>query len=47
VQAPQLSEAPPHDVTPFPWLLVALALLAAAAAATRTSWSPPLEWGRG
>lgn len=45
-QAPTLAEAPPHDVTPFPWTLVALALLAAAALAARISWAPPLEWGR-
>jgi hypothetical protein len=44
--APTLAEAPPHDVTPFPWTLVALALVVAAALAARTSWAPPLEWGR-
>jgi hypothetical protein len=43
-QAPTLAEAPPHDVTPFPWPLVALALVAAAALAARISWAPPLEW---
>jgi hypothetical protein len=46
-QAPLLSQAPPHDVTPFPWTLVALSLLAAAALALRSSWAPPLEWGHG
>lgn len=45
-QAPTLAEAPPHDVTPFPWTLVALSFLIAAALALRISWAPPLEWGR-
>jgi hypothetical protein len=44
-QAPLLSEAPPHDVTPFPWSIVALALVAAAALALRLAWAPQLEWG--
>jgi hypothetical protein len=46
-QAPTLAQAPPHDVTPFPWTLVALALVAAAALAARIAWVPPLEWGSG
>jgi hypothetical protein len=29
----------------FPWALVALALLAAAALAVEELWSPRLEWG--
>jgi hypothetical protein len=45
VAAPTLSEAPPHDVTPFPWTLVALTLVAAAALALRSAWAPRLEWG--
>jgi hypothetical protein len=45
-QAPLLSQAAPHDVTPFPTALVVLALLAAAAVGARISWAPPLEWGR-
>src|SRR5262249_49097921 len=46
-RAPLLSEAPPHDVTPFPWSIVALALVAAAALALRFAWAPQLEWGGG
>lgn len=46
-KAPTLAEAPPHDVTPFPWTLVAVALLVAAALAARIAWAPPLEWGSG
>jgi hypothetical protein len=46
-QAPTLAEAPPHDVTPLPWTLVALALVVAAALALRTAWAPQLEWGDG
>jgi hypothetical protein len=44
VAAPTLSEAPPHDQTPFPWTLVALALVAAAAFALRWAWAPRLDW---
>jgi len=44
VAAPSLSEAPPHDRTPFPWTLVALTLLAAAAFAFRWAWAPRLDW---
>jgi len=44
-QAPLLSEAPPHDVTPFPWSIVALALVAATALALRLAWAPQLQWG--
>lgn len=44
-QAPLLSEAPPHDVTPFPWSIVALVLVAAAALALRLAWAPQLQWG--
>lgn len=43
-QAPTLDQLAPHDVTPFPWTLLALALLAAAALAAREAWSPRLEW---
>jgi len=46
VEAPTLAEAPPHDVTPFPWTLVALTLAAAAAAALLGTWAPRLVWGR-
>lgn len=45
VQAPTLAEAPPRDVTPFPWVVVALVLAAAGALALRTAWAPRLEWG--
>jgi len=44
-QAPLLDQVPPHDVTPFPWALVALAGAAAAALALREAWAPRLEWG--
>jgi len=46
-EAPLLSQAPPHDVTPFPWAIVALALVAAGALALRIAWAPQLEWGSG
>jgi hypothetical protein len=45
-EAPTLEEAAPHDVTPFPWLLVALGLAAACAAALSFAWAPRLAWGR-
>jgi hypothetical protein len=44
VAAPTLSQAPPHDHTPFPWALVALALVAAVAVALRWAWAPRLDW---
>jgi hypothetical protein len=44
VAAPTLSQAPPHDRTPFPWALVALTLVAAVAAALRWGWAPRLDW---
>ena len=45
--APTLAEAPPHDTTPFPWTLVALAAVAAAAlCAARGVWAPRLDWRR-
>jgi hypothetical protein len=43
-QAPRLDQVPPHDVTPYPTALLALALAAAAALAVRELWSPRLEW---
>lgn len=46
VQAPTVAELPPHDVTPLPWTLVALAFAAAAALTARELWSPRLDWGR-
>jgi hypothetical protein len=36
----------PRSRTPFPWTLVALALLGAAALAAATLWAPKLEWAR-
>jgi hypothetical protein len=45
-QAPTLAEAPPHDVTPVPWGLIALALAAAVSLALHAGWAPRLEWGR-
>lgn len=44
-EAPTLNQVPPHDVTPFPWSLVALAAVAAVMLATRNAWSPRLVWG--
>jgi VWA domain-containing protein len=46
-QAPTLAEAPPHDLTPFPWGLVALALVAAVALVLLMVWAPRLTWGSG
>jgi hypothetical protein len=46
VQAPTLTQALPHDRTPFPWTLVALACLAAVVLAAREWWAPRLDWGR-
>lgn len=43
-RAPTLAEAPPHDRTPFPWDLVALALVAALALTALIVWAPRLEW---
>jgi hypothetical protein len=45
VAAPTLAEAPPHDTTPFPWVLVALGGAAAAAYALRVAFAPRLLWG--
>lgn len=47
VEAPTLAQAAPHDTTPFPWTLVALALAAAAALAVHAAWAPRLDWGSG
>jgi hypothetical protein len=44
VAAPTLSQAPPHDHTPFPWALVALTLVVAGALALRWAWAPQLDW---
>jgi len=44
-RAPTLAEAPPHDLTPFPWNIVALALVAAGALTLLIVWAPKLEWG--
>jgi hypothetical protein len=46
VEAPTLNEAPPQNVTPFPWALVALTAAAAAAFAARLAWAPRLDWRR-
>jgi hypothetical protein len=43
-QAPTLDEVPPHERTPLPAALLALAVAAAAALALREAWSPRLEW---
>jgi hypothetical protein len=44
-EAPTLAEAPPGNVTPFPWDLVVLALVAALALTLLVAWAPRLEWG--
>jgi hypothetical protein len=44
VEAPTLNTLPPHNVTPFPWTLIALAAAAAAALAARIAWAPRLDW---
>ena len=46
-QAPTLGQVQPHDVTAFPDVLLALAILAGAALALREAWSPRLEWSMG
>jgi hypothetical protein len=46
VEAPTLEQAAPREQTPFPWALVALALLAAVALALREGWAPRLTWRR-
>ena len=46
VRAPTPGDAAPTSHTPFPWLLVVLALLACAGLGIREGWSPRLEWGR-
>jgi hypothetical protein len=43
-QAPTLDQVPPHDVTTFPFALLALAIVAAAALALLEAWAPRLEW---
>ena len=37
-EAPTLADAPPHNVTPFPWALVWLAVAAAAALTALLAW---------
>ncbi len=46
VQAPTLNQALPHNRTPFPWTLVAVACAAAALLAVRQLWAPRLDWGQ-
>ena len=43
-EAPTLDQVSPHDTTAFPWTLLVLTLVAAAALAGRYAWSPKLEW---
>ena len=45
VEAPTVGEAAPHDTTPFPYVLVTLAAVAAAAYALGSAWAPRLVWG--
>ncbi|MGA3363064.1 MAG: vWA domain-containing protein [Solirubrobacteraceae bacterium] len=44
--APTLAQSPPQQTTPFPWALVALALLAAVTLGLREGWAPKLDWRR-
>jgi hypothetical protein len=44
VEAPTVIAPPPQNVTPFPWLLVALVAAIAAALAARIAWAPRLDW---
>ena len=44
VEAPSPAQAAQQAQTPFPWTLVALAVVAAAALALRESWAPRLRW---
>lgn len=44
VAVPTLNAPPPQNVTPFPWVLVALAAAVAAALAARIAWAPRLDW---
>jgi len=46
VEAPTLAQAAPQARTPFPWVLVTLALVAAVSLALRESWAPRLDWRR-
>jgi hypothetical protein len=47
VEAPTVDNAPPQNVTPFPWLLVVLVAAVAAALAGGIAWAPRLRWGAG
>jgi hypothetical protein len=42
--APTLEEAAPQQATPFPWVLVVLAILAAVTLGLRAVWAPRLDW---
>jgi len=44
VDVPTVDQLPPQNVTPFPWVLVALAVAAAVALAARIAWAPRLDW---
>lgn len=46
VEAPTSSQAARQEQTPFPWMLVALTVAAAAALALREGWAPRLVWRR-
>ena len=46
VEAPPPAQAARQEQAPFPWTLVALAVVAAAALALRESWAPRLRWRR-
>lgn len=42
--APTLDQAAPQQTTGFPWVLVALAVVAAIALGLREGWAPKLDW---
>ncbi len=47
VEAPTRAQQPARDSTSFPWAIVLLAVIAAAALASAEAWAPRLEWGSG
>ena len=42
--APTLDQAAPRPLTPFPWALAALALVAAVTLGLHEGWAPKLDW---
>ena len=46
VEAPTSAQAARQEQTPFPWMLVALTVVAATALGLREAWAPQLVWRR-